>query len=363
MTQKQMTGEQTTGERMAAEIAEQPAMVARILDEGVPRISEIADHVRAAAPRTVLLAARGTSDHAALWAKYLLEVRLGLPVGLASPSTVSVYGGKPRYDGVLAVAVSQSGASPDLVAWLDAAAAGGATTLAVTNAPDSPLAATAGLHLDLLAGPELAVAATKTFTAELVTLALLVEALADGGAPGKAGTRPEGWAELPGLLERALELEPDVDALAVRYRFAERLVAVGRGLAYPVAREAALKLMETSYLVAHAFSGADLMHGPLAMLEPGYPVLAFAPPGAGADALAPVLARLDELGADLLVVGGPRSGVPRGSARHLTLPDCREEHGVVLSAVVAQLLALHVARTKGLDPDAPRALRKVTETR
>lgn len=341
------------GELMRAEIAEQPETLARLLDEGLPEIREVAAQIRGLRPHTVLLAARGTSDHAALFAKYLLEVRLGLPVGLASPSTVTVYGGRPRYDGVLAVAVSQSGVSPDLVDWLRASGSAGACTVAVTNGRGSELQRVAQLHVDVRAGAERAVAATKTFTGELLALDLLVDALA-GGDGSAAGS-------LPRLVAQTLELEPTLAALAVRYRFAERLVAIGRGLAYPVAREAALKLMETSYLVAHAFSGADLMHGPLAMLEPGYPVLAVAPPGAGAEALAPVLARLAEIGADLLVLGG--EGPDDGPVLRVGLPECREEHGVVVAAVAAQLLALHVARVKGLDPDAPRGLRKVTQTR
>lgn len=341
------------GELMQAEIAEQPAALTRLLDAGLPEIRDVAARVRERAPHTVLLAARGTSDHAALFAKYLLEVRLGLPVGLASPSTVTVYGGRPRYDGVLAVAVSQSGASPDLVGWLEAAGGAGACTLAVTNGRGSELHRVAQLHVDVRAGTERAVAATKTFTSELLALDLLVDALA--GGDGSAA------APLPQLVAQTLELQPLLAELAVRYRFAERMVVVGRGLAYPVAREAALKLMETAYLVAHAFSGADLMHGPLAMLEPGYPVLAVAPRGAGAAALAPVLQRLTEIGTDLLVIGDEAGHDQR--VLRVGLPVCREEHGVVVAAVAAQMLALHVARAKGVDPDAPRGLRKVTETR
>jgi len=342
------------GTFMAAEIAEQPAALARILREGRPRIAEVARAIRVRAPRFVLFVARGTSDHAALYAKYLVETRLALPAGLVSPSTTTVYGARPSLRDVLYIAVSQSGGSPDLLEPLAQARDDGALTVAVTNTPDSPLAAAAEYHLDILAGPERAVAATKTYTAQLLTLFLLVETIA-----GRDGAEA---AALPGHADEFMARGDEVARLAVRYRFAEQLVTTSRGYNYPTAREAALKLMETSYLVAHAFSGADLLHGPMAMIDRGFPIIAVAPSGAGGAALRPVLERLRERGADMLVLGDPGAvALGRvGIALPDTVPDILSP---ILSILPLQQLAWNLARERGLDPDQPRGLRKVTETR
>ncbi len=244
--------------------------------------------LRDKAPRAVLLTARGTSDHAALYAKYLLEIGLGLPCGLTSTSTLTVYEATPDLRDVLWISISQSGGSPDLVESTAAARRAGAITLAVTNNPASPLAQAAEHHLDVHAGPELAVAATKSYTAQLLTLWLLVTTWRGGDlAPAKA---------LPGFLEQAVSAT-DVPDVAARYRFVDRLVVTARGYSYPTAREAALKLMETSYLSAQAFSAADLMHGPLAMVDADRPVIAVVPQGRGGEAMAPVLDALRDRGA------------------------------------------------------------------
>lgn len=344
------------GEYMAAEIAEQPVVFARILSEGAAAIAAVARAVRARRPRFAVFVARGTSDHAALYAKYLTETRLGLPAGLASPSTITVYGAHPAMADVLAVGVSQSGASPDLVESLTRMRAGGAITLAITNTPDSPLAQAAEFHLPVLAGLERAVAATKTYTAQLLTLALLVEMLA-------GGDMPEGATRLPERARAALAGEAAVAVLAVRYRFAEQIVTTARGYNHATALEAALKLMETSYLVAHAFSAADLLHGPLAMISRGFPVVAVVPHGPGGDALRPVLARLAERGADMLIVGDGEAARAFGAAS-LPLPDPGPEPlSPLLTILPLQQFAWHLARVRGEDPDAPRGLDKITETR
>jgi glucosamine--fructose-6-phosphate aminotransferase (isomerizing) len=303
-------------------------------------------------PRFVVLAARGTSDHAALYAKYLIEIGLGLPAALASPSTLTAYGSRPDYSDVLWVTVSQSGGSPDLVDSTTVAEACGALTLAVTNATDSPLAQAADLHLDVLAGPELAVAATKSYTSELLALYLLIDAW--GGGDGSLARPLPGCAHE--VLERGLGQE-----LATRYRFVERLVVTARGYAYATAREAALKLMETSYLSAHAFSGADLLHGPLAMIDEDRPVIAIAPRGQGGAALAPVLDRLRDRRADVLIVGDVTAAPWAAAAA--PLPDTDERVAPILQILPLQQLAHAMAVARGYDPDAPRGLKKVTETR
>lgn len=338
---------------MASEIRQQPEVFRRILGSGRQEFERVAASIRDRNPRFVLFAARGTSDHAALYAKYLVETLLGMPAGLISPSTMTVYGARPRLEGGLFIAVSQSGKSPDLIEPMVRAREGGALTLAVTNVPDSPLAREAELGLDVMAGSERAVAATKTYTAELLTLYLLLSSLDHGADPAVE--------LLPEMAERVLGADVDVGRLAARYRFAEQMVITARGYNYPTAQEGALKLMETSYLVAHAFSGADLLHGPMAMIDRGFPVIAVAPAGAGSEALRPVLERLQELGADTLLVGDPELAPLATVCLPLT-----ERSPEVLSPLLAilplQQLAWHLARERGQDPDSPRTISKVTET-
>ncbi|MFE7188656.1 SIS domain-containing protein [Kitasatospora sp. NPDC057541] len=341
------------GRIMAAEMAEQPAVLQRILDEGAPKIFEIASRIAARKPRFVLLTARGTSDNAALYAKYLIEILLGKPAGLTSMSTTTAYGAKPDLTDVLVITVSQSGGSPDLVASTKAAREAGAITLAVTNNAGSPLAEVSEFHIDVLAGPEKALPATKTYTAELLALYLLVEGLRGGdGAAAKV---------LPGLAAGILARQDEVKALAERYRFAQRLVITSRGYGYPTAREAALKLMETTYIPASPFSGADLLHGPLAMVDNVSPVIAIVPDGKGGEALQPVLDRLRGRGADLVVVG-QQSQVEAASAGFALPAGVPEEVQPILEILPLQLLAYEVTIARGQDPDAPRALAKVTET-
>ena len=337
---------------MAAEIAEQPEMFARLLRPGAPEVRAIANQIRAANPRFVVLAARGTSDHAALYGKYLVEIELGLPAGLASPSSLTAYGAKPNFTDVLWVAVSQSGGSPDLVESTAAARRAGALTLAVTNAPESPLAAAAQLHLDVGAGAEGSVAATKSYTAELLTLWLLVD-----GWRGGDGHAAE---VLPQLASTVLQRRDDL-VVADRYRFVEKIVTTARGYAYPTAREASLKLMETSYLSAHAFSGADLLHGPLAMIDQDRPVICIVPEGVGGQAMQPVLERLRERHADLCIVGDARFAT--GDETLIALPPgLPEQLSPILQIIPLQRLALTMALARHHDPDAPRGLRKITQT-
>ncbi|WP_051198545.1 SIS domain-containing protein [Gordonia shandongensis] len=336
---------------MAAEIADQPRAWRALLAER-SSVAEVGAAVAARRPRFVQFVARGTSGHAALYAKYLVEIRLGLPCGLASPSTVTVYDGVPSGTDVLCIGVSQSGGSPDLVATLDAARRAGALTVAVTNDPTSPLAAAAEFQVDVHAGPERSVAATKTYTAEMLALYLLVAAW--------EGTDSAAADVLPDLGDRVLG-DSAPGELAQRYRFAQRLIATGRGYSYATAREAALKLMETSYVTAQGFSAADLMHGPLATIDAQVPVLAVLPAGRGGEVMAPVLRSLAERGADVVGVGDPERLT--GLAGGVALPEgASEELSPLLEIVPLQRLALQLALDRGEDPDTPRGLRKVTET-
>ena len=331
----------THGEWMAAEIAEQPAALARLLAEGAPAFAAARAAIERHQPRFVMLAARGTSDHAALYAKYLVEIELQLPAGLASASTMTVYGARPVMRDVLWIAVSQSGGSPDLVSSTEVARAGGALTVAVTNDPSSPLAAAAEFSVDVCAGPERAVTATKSYTSELLALHQLLV-----GRDASA---------VPGACARTLEFGDRAQEAVGALRSVDRLVTVGRGYSYATAREAALKLMETSYLMAQAFSGADLLHGPLAMVGPDVPVIAVTTPGRGATALAPVLAQLAGRHASVLRVGAP-DGLP------VVLDGVDESLAPIVEILPLQQLVWQLALERGGDPDAPRGLHKVTET-
>jgi glutamine---fructose-6-phosphate transaminase (isomerizing) len=341
------------GRLMASEIAEQPEVLARLLESGRPEINRVAAAIKSAGSRFVVFAARGTSDHAALYAKYLFEIRLGWPAGLASPSTMTAYGARPDLRDVAFIAVSQSGGSPDLVGSVKTARECGALTLAVTNAADSALAREAQLHIDVLAGVEKAVAATKSYTAELLALYLLVEALR-GADPSLTD----------GLVEAVSAIVADAEptrAAAARFVGVERLVVTGRGYSYPTAREAALKLMETSYVAAQAFSGADLLHGPMAMLQGGSAVIAIAAGGVSGAAIQPVLERLADLKTNLVIVGNGLADSP--AVGRLALPSgVAAELSPIAEIVPLQMLARELALMRGHDPDAPRGLHKVTET-
>jgi glutamine---fructose-6-phosphate transaminase (isomerizing) len=341
------------GERMRAEIAAQPAVLAGVLGRRA-EITDVAQAIERRGPRFALLAARGSSDHVALYAKYLIEVLLQLPAGLASPSTTTLYGAEPDLSEVLFLTVSQSGGSPDLVEATLAARRRGALTVAVTNTPDSPLTACAELTVDIGAGAELAVAATKTYTASLIALYLLVDAVRGGTGEPVAG--------IDALAERTLSgCSTAVEEAVERYRSVERMVTTGRGYSSATAAEAALKLAETSYLAARAYSGADLLHGPVAAIDAGTGVVAVTSAGRGGEAMRDVVAAVRERGADVLAVGSAAPEMPAGL--RIPVPHTAEEVAPILEVLPLQRLALGLSLARGGDPDRPRGLSKVTRTR
>jgi glucosamine--fructose-6-phosphate aminotransferase (isomerizing) len=344
---------------LRAEIAEAPAVVRGLVE----REHETLEAIRVAARRRSLdyavIAARGTSDHAATYAQYVLGSRNRLPVALAAPSLVSLYETPPRLDGALVVGISQSGASPDVVGVVEDGRRQGALTVAITNDPRSPLAAAAELVLDLATGPELAVAATKTYVAELAAIALLSLAL-DGVADADAA---RALRHLPDALDAALATEPAVERAAVARAALAECTVLGRGFQYATAREWALKLKEVAGVFADPYSAADFEHGPITLVGPGTPVLAVATGGRALESVVALLRRLAEAGADLLVA----SDVPdaRSIGRDgLEVPSGVPEWLAPLVAIVpAQLFAYHLALARGVDPERPRNLRKVTLTR
>lgn len=339
------------------EILQQPEVAATFIAAQSDAIESIAAALRASSFRHVVIAARGTSDNAAIYAQYVLGVRHRLSVGLGTPSIVSLYGGRPDFTDALVIGISQSGASPDIVAVVAEARAQGAITIAITNTPDSALAATADRTIALCAGPERAVAATKTYTTELLAVAHLSAALADDPADRAA------IAAIPETLARALTLEPEMERIAVDQAAATRTIVIARGFEYATAREWALKLKELARVFADPYSAADFQHGPLALVEPGVPVLAVVRAGAPEADLVTLLQRLrTELDAALLVLSDREPALALATWP-VRLPGGTPEWlGPIVSIVPGQLHAFHLTRARGLDPETPRNLRKVTRT-
>ena len=339
------------------EILEQPEVAARFLATQADRVDAIATSLRERPPRHVVIAARGTSDHAAIYAQYVLGVRHRLSVGLGTPSIVSLYGGVPDFTDALVIGISQSGASPDIVAVIAAARAQGAPTIAITNDPGSPLAAAADRMIALSAGTERAIAATKTYTAELLAVALLSAALTDDPADRAA------VAAIPETLGRALALEPRIERIATDQAAATRALVIARGFEYATAREWALKLKELAHVFADPYSSADFQHGPVALVEPGVPVLAVVRAGAPEADLTILLGRLrSDLRAELMVVSDVAAALDLATWPVPLPAGTPEWLGPLVSIVPCQLHAMHLTRARGLDPDRPRNLAKVTRT-
>jgi glutamine---fructose-6-phosphate transaminase (isomerizing) len=347
-----------SGVSLSEEIHEQPAALARLLDRQAEPVRRLAASLRAREVDFVFVAARGTSDNAGLYAKYLWGAGNGLPVALAAPSLFTAYARPPALRRALVVAISQSGQSPDIVAVLDEARRQGAPTLAIVNDASSPLARAADAVVDVCAGPERAVAATKTYTAQLMAIAMVSAALAGDEA------RWSDLARVPGLVGQVLAQDGAIGERAERYRFMQHCVVLGRGYNYATAFEWALKLKELAYVIAEPYSSADFQHGPVALLERGFPVLAVAPGGAVFDDTLALLTRLvNEKHVELLAVSD-RDEVLSLAHTPLRLPGPVPEWVTPLvSIVAAQLFCWHVTRAKGHDTEAPRGLRKVTLTR
>jgi glucosamine--fructose-6-phosphate aminotransferase (isomerizing) len=340
------------------EILEQPLAARRLLEAAPAALAPLAAALHAQRPRFAVIAARGSSDNAGIYAQYLLATRNRMVVALAAPSTITLYRARPDMRDALVVAISQSGRSPDIIAVVDEARRQGALTVALTNDRSSPLAAAADHVVDLHAGPELATAATKTYTCELIAAALLSTTIDQASA-----AEGDQLAALPGLLAAALSAEESARELARRHRARTHCVVLGRGFSYATAREWALKLQELALVAAMAYSAADFEHGPLALAEPELPVLAVAPDGPELAAQLELLRRLrHEQGARLLVASD--SVAAREIDEGLPLPA-----GVpawlapIIEIVPAQLYAYHLTIARGLDADQPRTITKVTQTR
>ena len=303
------------------------------------------------APDGIVIVARGSSDYAAIYGRYLLEAATGRPVALAAPSLQTLYGVESRLSGWLAVGISQSGRTPEIATVLDRYKRAGARTLAITNDPDSPLAHSASSSLALGAGEEGAVPATKTFTAQLAALALVAEAL------GPVSWTEADWARAPEAMETVLGDFAAAERAAERLDGADELVALGRGYLMPVALEAALKLREAARLRAEGWSAADFRHGPVTVAGADLPVLAVSAAG-------PAAADVDELAGEAGESGATVLRLADDDSADLAYPgDMAEPLRALPAAVRAQQLALALARRRNVEPDAPPGLRKVTPTR
>ncbi|MHB8400208.1 MAG: SIS domain-containing protein [Candidatus Limnocylindrales bacterium] len=338
-----------------SELGEGPAIVERLLDEAAASITSVATEMTRRKVELVVIAARGTSDHAALYAQYILGSRNGLPVALAAPSLTSLYGTAPKLRNAAVIGISQSGRSPDVVAVLADARRQGALTVAITNDPSSELAESADVVVDLCAGSEDGVAATKTYLAEIAVIAMLSGALSADRA-SHAELRA-----LPTALRDALAVEDRVVRLADAWSSEDRSIVLARGFQYATAREWALKLKELALMVAEPYSGADFEHGPIALIEAGYPVLAVVSSGAALRGMVDLLRRLRAIGARLIVLSDDDDVLHLGDG--IRLPVGVPEWLAPLVAIVpAQLFAYHLAVARGLDPETPRNLRKITLT-
>lgn len=344
--------------KMWEEIHEQPRVLEGCLGLNAAVIDATVSQAKSEGVNFAVIAARGTSDHAAVYGKYVLELLTGLPVSLAAPSVMTRYGADLRFEHSLVIGVSQSGEASDVIEVIKTAQRHGAVTAAVTNRPDSPLAQAAGHHLYCGAGEEKSVAATKTFTAELFLLGCLAAKLSGSDAAMKE------YAGVPELIRRTFaQSEEDIGDVVRRYRFMKECFVLARGVNYAVALEAALKIQETSYVRARAYATSDFHHGPMAMVERDMPLIVYAPQGPAAEDVKEMTLKLRDAGGDVLMLSDD-AGLRGLGACSVSLPKAGSDlTSPFCCAAAAQMFACKLALLKGLDPDNPRMLHKVTVTR
>ncbi|MBK6794667.1 MAG: SIS domain-containing protein [Anaerolineales bacterium] len=341
-----------------SEINEQPERIRSLLSSQRKHIEKIAAEIQRHRVDYVFLAARGTSDNAGRYANYLLGAMNGLPLALATPSLFTYYKKPPTLKNALVIGVSQSGKSPDIVSVLEEGRRQGCMTLSITNEPNSPLAQNSDFVLELQAGAEKAVAATKTYTTELMSIAMLSAALSGNKKMWDDLGKVSAWM-------RETLKQNDVVAQAVqRYRYIDQTVVLGRGFNYATAFEWALKLKELTYIIAEPYSSADFAHGPIAMVESGYPVLAVAAKGKVLDSMLEMLRRLrSDIAAELVVISNDKKALSLAQVPLQIPADTPEWLSPLVSILPAQLFAYHLTLAKGYNTEQPRSIRKVTETK
>lgn len=338
------------------EIHQQPEVLTRLLDREGDTIGQLAAEVERRQIDHVLIAARGSSDNAGRYAQYLLGSVNRLPVTLATPSLFTIYQRPPRLDRTLALGISQSGQSPDIVAVLAEARRQGQLTAALTNTAGSDLAAEADFVIDLQAGEERSLAATKTYTSQLLAIAMLSASLA-GDSEMAAHLQ-----QLPATVDELLAGNEEIARLVQRYRYMRACVVIGRGYNYATAFEMALKMKELTYTVVEAYSSADFLHGPLAMIEPGFPIFIIAPAGVLDREMAEFVDNLNRRKAETIAISDV-DAILELARVPMPLPHSVPEWlSPLVTIIPGQLLSLHLAHTRDYDVDSPRGLRKVTET-
>lgn len=340
---------------LGEEIYQQPAALERVLLGADHSLRDAASCIRAFEPQVVLVAARGTSDNAARYAQYLFGAFNGLVVALAAPSLFTLYRRPPRLCRTLAIGISQSGQSPDVVTVVEETRRQGGLTLAITNDPSSPLASAASAVIPLGAGPELCVVATKTYSCTLLVLAMLSAAI-EGDSD-----RAEILQRVPQAVTAALAYRQMVADTVGELSRSSHFLVVGRGYNYCTAFEIALKTKEASHVSAEAYSVADLMHGPVAMVDDQLPVILVAPNGAGSSDARSLLVLLRKRGAKTAVFSDQDAQFPNGNSV-VRLPSVPEWLSPLVMIVPGQLLALELAVARGWNPDRPLGLSKITET-
>jgi glucosamine--fructose-6-phosphate aminotransferase (isomerizing) len=343
---------------MLSEIREQPQAFARIVGEEWETAVSIAKHARTRGVRFAIIAARGSSDNAAIFGKYLLEIQNGIPVSLASPSAFGLYEARMDLSGVLVIGISQSGEAPDVVEVMARAREMGALTVAITNTPGSPLASASEHVILCRAGEEKSVAATKTYMNSIGALYLLSAALG-----GRDSNLLDYVRRLPEQMEQVLNLESEIAGKVERYRYMEECVVLSRGLNLCTAFETALKLTETCYIVAKPYSASDFLHGPIAMVEQGFPCLLFAADGPCMPGLLELCANLRERGAELVVFSSNQKLLESATTKFPIPENLPEVATPPIYVIAGQLFSCYLSLTRGLDPDHPRGLKKVTRTR
>ncbi len=350
------------------EIHEQPQVLRRLLDKEAENIHRLAEDIRARQIQHVVIAARGTSDNAGRYAQYLFGAVNGLVVALATPSLFTIYKRPPSFGNSLVLGISQSGKSPDIVAVLAEARQQGVLTAALTNEPESELASNADHVIDLHAGLERSVAATKTYTSELMAIAMLSASLLSIRSlsihPLDASDRRlmADLGKIPDIISETLSMEASIAEIVPRYRYMRDCVVIGRGYNYATAFEIALKLKELTYTIVEPYSSADFLHGPLAVIEHGFPVIVIAPSGDMSTEMGRFIRTLKGRQAEILVISDVAEILDLAHIR-LQLPVPVPELLSPLTAVLpGQIFAMHLAAIRNYDPDKPRALRKVTET-
>ena len=336
------------------EILSQSEVIKRLLERETKHIQQIVEQFPAF--DYALIAARGSSDHAATYAKYAWSALAGYPVALAAPSLLTMYKTRLRLANALVVGISQSGQSPDIIAVLEEGKRQGRPTLAITNDGASPLAAMADHVVELHAGPEQSVAATKTYTAQLAVMAIFAAALS-----GQAQHLAE-LQQVPGAIESTLRLDPEIAQSVERYRYMDRCIIIGRGYNYATSFELALKLKELTYIMATAYSSADFRHGPIATIESGLPVFLVIPAGATFDDMYDLALELQRRGSELLVISDSEQALSLARTAFPISSGVPEWLSPLITIIPGQLFVLHLALTIGLNPDIPRGLHKVTRT-